>query len=266
MVRARIDRRAIALFAAVLAVATACGSSDVAGDNAAMLIGHTFLSQSVTVDNAPHPLVSGTQIRLTFTKDHRITASAGCNLMSGTLRIGPDRLELTEMGSTEMGCDPARQAQDEWLASVLGARPGYVIDHETLRLVTANTTIELVDREVADPDRPLKATVWNVDGLVDATSTSTIPAGTAATIVFGDDRVDVTIAACNQGSAGVTVTTTTIEVDRLVLTDLACTGPGAQLQAAIVAALHGKLSYVIEAANLRLTGADGKGLTLRAQQ
>jgi heat shock protein HslJ len=257
----------VRLAAALLLMAligTACGDG---GESraAAALRGHTFLSDSVTVGGNPRPLVTGTQIRLTFWTDGRITASAGCNILNGTVRIETDRLVVNDLGSTEMGCDAARHSQDEWLASVLTANPAYVLDDTRLQLHSNDAVIALVDREVADPDRPLVHTIWAVDGLIDGSMASSIPAGTSATMVFDDDKIDVTITSCNQISGTVKVASTTIDVGHLVTTDIACAGPAATLETAIVAVLDGKITYAIEAATLRLTRSNGKGLTLRAQ-
>lgn len=244
-------------------LAAACG--DDAGGSAARLTGRSFLSDSVSVGGNLRPLVAGTRIRLMFSTDRRITATAGCNILGGTVRIEDDHLTVSDLGSTEMGCDPARHSQDEWLSSFLSANPAYVLDGTRLQLRSDDTVIELVDREVADPDRSLQTTVWALDGLIDSSAASSIPVGASATMVFGNEDVDVTITSCNQISGSVKVTASTIEFGRLVTTDVACTGPAAQLEAAIAAVLDGKVTYVIEAASLRLTHRNGKGLTLRAR-
>jgi heat shock protein HslJ len=245
-------------------VAAACGDASSSG-NTAKLVGRTFLSDSITVEGEQRALVAGTHIRITFYTDRRITASAGCNMLSGAFDTEDGRLVVDELGSTEMGCDAARHAQDEWLASVLTGNATYVLDDARLQLRTADSVLELIDREVADPDRPLVTTVWALDGIVDGSAASSIPAGTSATMVFDGEQVEVAISSCNQITGRVKVTSSTIEVDRIITTDIACNGPSAALEAAIVAVLDGKVAYEIEAASLRLTHSNGKGLTLRAQ-
>jgi heat shock protein HslJ len=257
-------RLAAALLVMSLVAAT-CGD-DGGNSAAAKLRGRTFLSDSVTVGGNPRPLVTGTQIRLTFWTDGRITATAGCNMLSGTVRVEADRLVVNDLGSTEMGCDAARHSQDEWLASMLTANPAYLLDDARLQLRSDDTVLALLDREVADPDRPLLHTVWAVDGVIDGSMAGSIPAGTSATMVFDDDKIDVTITSCNQISGSVKIGPNTIDVGHhLVTTDVACTGPTAALETAIVAVLDGKITYAIEAATLRLTRSNGKGLTLRVQ-
>lgn len=248
--------------AVAMIVLVACGGD---AAPAKSLKGRTFLSHAVTVDGQTKQLVTGTNIRLTFFDDGRITASAGCNILSGSVHISDDRLVVNDLGSTEMGCDAARHAQDEWLASVLSSWPTYELDGSHLVLRTDTATIEFVDREVADPDRPLLSTIWSVDGLVDKSSVSTVPAGSAATVRFAESEVQIVIDACNEGSASAKIGPSSIEVGRFALTDVACADAAARLEAAIIAALNGKVDYAVEAATLRLTNADGKGLMLKAQ-
>ena len=260
----RRNRTSIA-FVLLALVAGACGDS---GDRvAATMKGRTFLSESVTVQGQPRPLLPATQVRITFSTDGRITASAGCNLLSGTVRTEDDHLVIADLASTEMGCDPARHVQDEWLSSVLVTNPTFAIDGAQLELRSGDTVLRLLDRAVADPDRPLQATVWVLDGLIDGAIASSIPAGASATMIFDGTQMSVEIDSCNQIAGRVKVTTATIEfdVDGVDTTDIACNGPAAALEAAILAVLDGKITYDIEAASLRLLRPNGKGLTLRAQ-
>jgi heat shock protein HslJ len=244
-------------------VMISCG--DDGGADSPALTGRTFLSDSVTVSGSPRPLVRGTQIRLTITTDHRVSATAGCNILSGTVRIDSDRLVVSALGSTEMGCDPPRHTQDEWLAAFLATNPTYVLDGSRLHLRSNDTVIELRDRVIADPDRPLQQTVWVVDGLIDGSTASSMPAGASATFVFDNAELHVLIESCNEISGSVKISSSTIDIGRLVTTDVACAEPAASLEAAIADVLVGKITYAIEAASLRLTHPSGKGVTLRAR-
>src|SRR3990172_6688727 len=86
------------------------------------LDGREFLSTSVTDGGAVRQLVPGTRISLRF-DDDRIGASAGCNIMGGTYRLDGGRLLVEGGAMTEMGCDEARSAQDNWLFGFLGSDP-----------------------------------------------------------------------------------------------------------------------------------------------
>ena len=53
------------------------------------------------------------------------------------------------MTQTEIGCDPPRHDQDEWLSGFLTSSPTVTLSGNELTLTKDTTTIELVDREVA---------------------------------------------------------------------------------------------------------------------
>ncbi len=91
------------------------GNPDVAGRD--------FLSTSVTVDGVDDPLVAGTRIRLGFSNDGMMTASAGCNQFAAMYRIDGGVLAVTDGAMTEMGCEPALAEQDDWLFAFLGSQP-----------------------------------------------------------------------------------------------------------------------------------------------
>ena len=239
----------------------ACGGGAPPGGSTA-LDGRAFLSTSVTERGADRPLVDGTQIRISF-DDGQIGASAGCNTMGGTYRI-EDGVLVFEGGSmTEMGCDEARHAQDDWLIEFLGSRPAITQSGSELQLSSEGTVITLQDAEVADPDLPLTGTTWTVDAIVTGEAVSSVPDGAEATFTFTDDgRVEVN-AGCNQGSGRFEVTNGTLRFVDVAVTEMACEGPGGQLEAAVLPLLGADgLSWAIDARTLTLM-AGNQGLTLR---
>jgi heat shock protein HslJ len=149
--------------------------------------GRTFLSTSVSENGQPKALVDGTRITLNFFDDgHRLGAQAGCNQMGGPASFQDGRLVVDDMATTEMGCDPPRHAQDEWLARFLTSKPSWAREAATLTLDNGAVRIVLEDREVANPDRPLRGTKWVVDTLVERGAASSVPAGaTPAATAWG---------------------------------------------------------------------------------
>jgi heat shock protein HslJ len=176
----------------VIALAVvACGNGGAGGT--AELDGREFLSQSVD----GHTLVAGTQVRLSFER-REMRAVAGCNMLGAPYDVDDGRLVVRGdgMSMTDMGCDPPRHAQDEWLARFLQASPSIELVGDELTLSTADATLHLLDRVVADPDRPLVATRWRVDTLIDGDSASSVPPEHPVTLVFNDDG---TLAAESEG-------------------------------------------------------------------
>lgn len=216
----------------------------------------TFLSTAST----GHVLVAGSQVRITF-QGGSVSISAGCNSMSGAYQVVDGRLQTGQMAMTEMGCAEPLMAQDTWIASFVGGA-GIRLDGDTLTLGKDGQTITLVDRVVADPDRPLLGTRWVVDGIVSGGSVGSVPQGVTAALTFSDGRVDVE-AGCNRGTGNVEIGPAAITFGLIALTKMACVGTVMLVEDAVMAALSGEVAFAIEAGTLMLE-AGGRGLVLRA--
>ena len=220
------------------------------------LEGRTFLSTGVL----GRLLVAASRVRLRF-GGGQVGASAGCNSMGGPYTIVGDRLVAHQLATTEMACDPALMDQDRWLASLLDGAT-IALAGDVLTLAKDGVGLTLLDREVADPDRPLIGTRWVVDGLVSGDAVSSVPAGVVAALTFAAGRVDVE-AGCNRGGGAVIVTDSTITFGPIALTKMACPGTAMDVERAVTAVLTGEVRYAIEAGTLTLDAA-AAGLTLRA--
>jgi heat shock protein HslJ len=270
----RIKTTTTLLFLALALATAACGREPLSQPGAADSgggepWGRTFLSTSVTENGQPRPLVAGTRITLNFVADgHRLGAQAGCNQMGGQASFEGGHLVVGDLATTEMGCDPPRHAQDEWLARFLTSRPAWSRSGSTLTLDNGTARIVLEDREVADPDRPLRGTKWVVDTIVDRDTASSVPAGVEASVTFGDDNRFGGNAGCNimGGNAVVHEATSTITFSELITTRMACDDDRMRVERAVLATLDGDVGYRIDADVLRLDGPGGHGLRLRAAQ
>jgi heat shock protein HslJ len=252
------------LVALALLVATACGSR--AGSGGTELNGRTYLSIAVTENGAPRPLVTGTRIRLTFDQDgRRIAANAGCNHLGGQARIDAGRLVVTDLATTDMGCDRPRHDQDEWLGKLLLASPSITLTGTELVLATPTAELRLQDREVADPDRPLVGTKWVVDTLIDKDVASSIPQGAAAHLTLAADGSLAGSPGCNTMGGSFTSTATTMRFSGIFTTKMACEDGRMRVEQAVLDVLRDEVTYEIEANVLRLHHASGRGLQLRAE-
>jgi heat shock protein HslJ len=249
---ATLVRRLVMLGVLVLLV-TACGDD---GSSAGTQPGESEPWGRTFVTDGPPP------VRVTF-RDGQVSAQAECNTLGGGAVIEDGLLVVTEMGGTEMGCDAERLAYDEFLAGFLTSSPTITLDGDTLTLVSGDDTLVLVDREVADPDRPLVATEWTVDGIVTGDAVSSVPSGVTATMRFTEFRVEGS-SGCNSFSADLTIAAGAIEMGEIVTTDVACADDAMGVEGAVYATLSGSVSYEIDASTLRLTGPGGHGLMLRA--
>jgi heat shock protein HslJ len=186
--------------------------------------------------------------------------------MNGGYRVVDGTLVVEQLATTEMGCPDELMDQDTWLADLLTAEPALAADGDQLTLTTASTVLTLVDREVADPDRPLVGTSWRVDSLISDDAVSSVPAGAEASMTFGEDGTVQVSPGCNRGSGSYTQGEGTVTVGPLALTRMACQGPPDELERAVLEVLQaGELTVDITAASLTLTAGD-KGLGLRADE
>jgi heat shock protein HslJ len=228
-----------------------------------VLDGRTFLSTAVTRDGAAAQLVPGTQVRLSF-NGGQLGASAGCNMMSGTYTLDGERLLLANAGVTEMGCDALRQAQDDWLFRTLGGQPTLALNGNDLTVTLGATVINLLDREVADPDLQLVGPLWTVESIISGETVSSVPQGARATFQFGANRTVDLQTGCNAGGGSVAVDGNTLHFIDIVTTDRACVGAAGELEAAVVRLLSAAaVDYQIDAQVLTLRAGD-EGLQLRA--
>ena len=230
------------------------------GDQPAGLDGRDFVSTSVTDDGAPMALVPGTQIRIAF-HDGQLGASAGCNSIGGAYRVDDGVLVFDGGGMTEIGCDPDRHEQDDWLVALLASRPSAEVEGDDLVLTSGGTVLALVDREVAEPDLPLAGTTWTVDTIISGDAASSVPDGAVATFTFAaDGRVEVETG-CNTGSGTYEATDGQLRFTDVAVTEMACVGAAGSLEAAVLPILGADaVDYAIDAGRLTLkAGDDGLG-------
>ncbi len=254
MTTPRLATLLVAGIFAVGACSPGAGSSPTPGPIG--IDGRTFLSTAID----GRVLVAATRVRLSF-RDGQASAAAGCNSMSGSYVIDAGRLVARSLATTEMACDPPRMDQDRWLADLLDGS-SLVLEGPTLTLAKGGVRLTLLDRVVADPDRPLIGTRWVVDALISGESVSSLPVGVVAALTFFADRVDVETG-CNTGGGPVAITPTAVTFGSMTLTKKACLGGASAVERAVTAVLSGEVAYAIEAGTLTLDGG-AVGLVLRA--
>jgi heat shock protein HslJ len=218
---------------------------------------------TVTNHGVEQPLVPGTSIRLSFING-QLSASAGCNIFGGTYRLDDGVLIVDGGGMTEMGCDEPRMAQDDWLFGLLGARPTLSLDGDNLQLTSVDTTISLLDREIAEPDQPLVGTTWKLTSIISGETASSIPDEVPATILFNAGGSVEIKPGCNSVGGRYATNEVNIAFTDLMHTDIGCTGARGEVEAAVMAVLSASsITFVIDAGSLTLTATD-QGLQFTA--
>lgn len=253
------------------------------------LSGRTFLSQEVTRAGEPVELAAGSTLQLAFGADGLLSASAGCNQMSGQASIEEGLLVLDgPMAMTMMACaDPALDAQEQWYSKFLASEPSIGVIGAALELTKADETIKMRDKnsgivppsasgsaaesaspaaspsatagsasKAASSNLPLAGTTWVLASTATGAAVKQVPKGVKSTLKIKGSKAQVLLA-CNTGRAEVKVSKTTIVFGPMATTSKKCTQAGAtKLEALLVKALSGKTAYAITGSEMTL--AKGK--------
>ena len=260
-----MNTRLVTFGIASMLALVACGNADDAASpsSSSDLTGRTFVSLNVTVDGDTRPLVTGTQLSLSFNNDG-ISGNAGCNTMSGPATQQGDVLVINgALAMTEMGCAPDRMQQDQWFADLLTSEPTIVVNGDQLTLTSKGTVVSMTDEKVTNPDRPLEGTAWTLESVIDGDTVSSIPQGVTSKLTFTTDgRIEV-MPGCNTGSGNYSVMGDRIKFGPIGMTQMGCTGPAGGVESSVVHVIDGEVSYSIDGSSLTLTKGS-QGLTYRA--
>jgi heat shock protein HslJ len=256
----------LALIGTGLLALCACGNEAGAGagsgsgagsDAGAALAGRTFVSTSIVENGKPRPLLPGTQARVQFTTNGRISWNAGCNSSETSVSTADQHLSLgTEITSTLMGCPGDRQEQDGWMGGVLTKKPSWKLDGSKLVLTTSSTTISLIDKEAVTPKPALDATKWKLTTAVTGTTASNQAGFAKVWLTLNGERVTGSTG-CNEFQGTVARSAGQLTFGELATTRRACTGDAATVEALVLKALKGDLAYRIDGSTLSLRNANG---------
>jgi len=226
------------------------------------LVARDFVSNDVDGFN----LVDGTEVHIRFAEDE-ISASSDCNMLGGRFSVDAEDatsgvivLDANGLSTTDIGCDLARHAQDEWLLDVLASRPVVTLTDDGFVLADGTSTIDFVDREIVEPDRPLVGTDWTVDTIVDQDASSSVPGSSPVMFVFNDDgRVVVTSEGCTVVEVPSQRSGNTITFDEFTVDSIGCPTPWSESIALLRA---DTVTIAIDTGRLTLRTASGTGLSL----
>jgi heat shock protein HslJ len=255
-----VNTRWLLVAGGLLLAISGCGdASGARGTTDDALRGRTFLSTAVTEDGKSRALAAKTRISLWFADDGRLVANAGCNSMQGPVGTGDGKLDVADLAITEMGCDAPRHAQDDWFAKLLGAKPSWKLEQDTLTISSGTTTITLQDKKVAQPDLPLEGIRWTLDTVVDGEVASHSAAATKAYLVFAGGKV-TGYTGCNSFSGPASINGSSITFGPLIRSMRPCQADRATVEGSVLSVLTGTVRFQIDSSTLTLTGRNAKGL------
>jgi len=278
----RMTWRIITLAIAATFVVSACGSPDgaVESDDASADTTSTQPTTTApqTVDdgsggpsegtepNGDWILVSGVQvvdgypISLTI-NELEFGGRAACNQYGGTILIGDDVWELSEMFMTEMACEPAVMDAEQAYLSAMNEVDGWYVTDGALTLTGPDP--ELVFEPAPEvPTEALVGTEWVLESVIqDDAASSTV--GDPATLLLSDDGTLIGSTGCR------TLTGTWVEADgQIFFPDFAadgeCSDEVSRQDGIVVTVLGDGFRATIDGDVLTLTSMGDEGLVYRS--
>ncbi|MGW4350652.1 META domain-containing protein [Nocardia sp. NPDC004582] len=254
----------VSILLALTALAAAGCSSGGGGNQTppASLTGRTFVSTAVSGT----PIPGGGPLTLTFTEG-RVSASAGCNTANGSVDLQGNTLQVGELASTLMACPGDLTGADEWQSGLLRSQPTWTLSGDTLTLKGNGSTVTMLDRKAAHPDKPLTGTTWIVTAVLRTQAevrSVTLDEVRPALTITPDGKVS--------GSAGCNTMTGTAAIDgddvtfAIATTRMMCAPEVMEVEQQVLEALDGKTKATIDSDVLTLRNAgNGAGLKFRAE-
>jgi heat shock protein HslJ len=202
--------------------------------------------------------VQGTTVRLSFDATS-LNVSGGCNSLSGSYSLCDGRICVGDLSTTDIGCGSALHAQDTWLGDFFGASPLAVQSGARLTLEGTEATLAFLDREVADPDRPLVGPTWRIDTIIRGSGPSSGASSVAITptLEFRTDGEYGVFTGCQTGYGTYTVAGDSITLSGAAYTEEGCLPANEAVHDHVVEVLaEGTATYEIEARRLTITRED----------
>jgi len=251
-------------FIGLLVGLAGCGSALTPGPSASgtakLPLGRTFEATGASEGGRDRPLAARASIA--FAADGTTSVATGCNTASAKMQLRDGKLVSVDgFVITAAGCPPDRTDQQRFVMEVFTAPPELILDGDVLILRGATAEIRFKDRRVADPDRPLEGTRWQVTGTFDAQVASTIAAPQGVLILSGG-QVRYT-GPCNDLQGPAAVTGMTITIGPLSTGPARPCDPDQQrLQASVGDVLAGLVRATVRTNALRLEHQNGTGVGL----
>lgn len=226
--------------AAALIALSACGSDEETGaaDPAALEGTAWVLSDGIDVDGQlAAPSVSFEQ--------GRIGGSDGCNLFGASYEVNGSELKIGEVTSTAMACEIGEEFMD-----VLEGAPEWRLDGEELVLESDGDELRF---QAASPEGS-----WRATSFLQGDGVSTLLADTEITADFGEGALSGS-AGCNQYGGGYETRGSSISIEALFATEMACDSPRGimEQERAFLSVLPRAAEFKLEARNLVLLTAKG---------
>jgi len=239
---------------ALCAACSAAGSPNSGAADPSGLLGSWVLVKG-TGPAGEVQIVDGFRITLEI-QGPQVGGTSACNQYFGRIAASGNALRISELGGTEMACEPRVMAAESAYWAALGAVTSWARNGDSLTLAGPNAALTYKLLEPV-PDAAMVDTIWVLDTLMSGDAASSVEA--RATLVL---RSDGTFA----GSTGCRDFTGLYQVqgDQVISIDLAvvgeCPAELASLDSHVVTVLEGEFTVEVVGNRLTLGAAGNLGL------
>jgi len=226
-------------------------------------------TQWVLVSLGGDPPLTGTAPSADFSAE-QIGGSAGCNRYFGTYEASGTDISIGALGMTEMYCmDPEGVMDQEqaFLAALASATRYRVSDSRLELLDSAGSVILAFEPPPSLPDLPFEGTEWVLTTFIQGEAASSTLSGTEITLRFEGGEAAGS-GGCNAYSGPYTLEQDVLTIVGVSITERGCLEPAGimEQEAEYVDILLNVIALELDASQLTLTTADGRGLAFAAQQ
>jgi heat shock protein HslJ len=193
-----------------------------------------------------------------------LSFSGICNSMSLEYALEQGRViaSVTDQTNVE-GCSDEQTEQDDWLEDFFSSEPTLALDGPNLTVSRGAVRLMFLDDEVADPDRPLVGTMWQIEAWMEGCLVTNLGGETLPQLTFATDSTWQVRAECFEGTGRYAVQGDRIELMSTSYVKKECVPFGEQ---ALVPELlrDGLIGYSIYKRDLNLMRQDAKQLVAKA--
>jgi heat shock protein HslJ len=223
------------------------------------LEGTTWNVEGLISGDAVSTVPAGGRVPSLVLVDGSVSVDTGCNRGTGGYELGEGEITFGPLATTRAACtDPGAAEAERIVLATLAGTATYDIEADVLTLQTGSEGLML--RAAGDAGAAaaadLEGVTWTLDSIVDANTTTAVPAlDRTPTLTFDGATVSVDTG-CNTGSGSYEVSGDEITFGAITSTLIACTEPTASVEQAVVAMLAGPVTFSIADDVLTLTMGD----------
>jgi heat shock protein HslJ len=225
-----------------------------------------WLLVSGTVGGSPVALVDGWDVTLTV-DGSQLGGTAACNGYGGTVETTDGAFLVTDLGWTEMGCEPAVMDLEQAFLGSLDGITSHTVEGDVLTI--SGPAAEWVwERRFPVPDAEIVGTTWVLDTYLRGGAATNMPGIELATLTLGDDGTFTGSTGCRRLEGEWVTTGATVRFTSFAAIDDPTAGvcaPGAEtLDGLVISVLEAGFTVEVEAGRMTLMAPGDEGLSYTA--